>query len=155
ELGILLVPRPARRQLRPDRLQAVLRDMLVVDDEIVEDRHEGHVGGISCLLMDGGAAGILTVIELQDAAMLGLRRRSGSGDKEHGAEQAANRDAHMKWPTHRRSVLPDCRSGLSPFGVRLPERTAQRHANTVFQRRHSPRPCRLAWPDFPVRASTG
>src|SRR5207237_5276944 len=39
QLPTVLAPRPARRQVRHDRLQAGLRDILLVHDEVVEDAH--------------------------------------------------------------------------------------------------------------------
>src|SRR5262245_426438 len=39
ERGSVLVPRPALGEIRPDRLEGVLRDMLIEEDEVVENRH--------------------------------------------------------------------------------------------------------------------
>ena len=44
ELGLVRVPRPAGGELRHDRIHAVLRLVLVVDDQIVEHPHHRGVG---------------------------------------------------------------------------------------------------------------
>src|SRR6202035_2276254 len=42
EFGPVLAPRPARRELRYDRLLAVLTDVLVEEDKIIEHSHHRH-----------------------------------------------------------------------------------------------------------------
>ena len=64
----LLAPRPAVGEFGADRLEAVLGDVLVVDDEVVEDPHHRDLGRIGPLLMDRHAGGAVAVVDAQDAA---------------------------------------------------------------------------------------
>src|SRR2546430_6919704 len=66
----LLVPRPARRELGLDRLQAVLLHMLIVDGEIVEDAHHGAHDKDGGLLVDRHACRTVDRIGFEDAARL-------------------------------------------------------------------------------------
>ena len=45
QLGAFLVPRPAGRQIRDNRLQTGLRHVLLVHDQVVEDMHHRLLGG--------------------------------------------------------------------------------------------------------------
>ena len=47
-----IAPGPAIRQFRPDRVRAVLGDVLIEDHQIVENAHERHVVGERRFLMD-------------------------------------------------------------------------------------------------------
>ena len=67
-------PRPAGREIRADRLQAVLRDVLVVDDEVVEHRHERDIDRVGRAFMDRSAARTVSMIDPQDAALFRLGR---------------------------------------------------------------------------------
>ena len=73
ERGVGLVPGPAGRQFRPDGVEARLRDVLVVDDEVIENAHGGNVDRERRFLVNGETGRRLAVIELQDAAVFGLR----------------------------------------------------------------------------------
>src|SRR5712675_308414 len=82
----VIAPSPALREVRNDGFQAVLRHVLLVNDEVVEDRHEGNVDRIGRLLMDGGAGRAVPVIDPQDAALLllaGLRKTAKYQQRRH------------------------------------------------------------------------
>ena len=70
----VLVPGPFRSQLRPDRRQAVLRDVLIVKDEVVEDPHHRRDDRVGPLLVDRHAGRAVAVRHFQDSAGL-LRER--------------------------------------------------------------------------------
>ena len=63
-------PAPALCEIRNDRVQTVLCDILFVDDEIVEHRHERHVGRVGGLLVNRGAARAIPVVDPEDSALL-------------------------------------------------------------------------------------
>src|SRR6266436_9899860 len=44
ERGPVLVPRPALGEIRTDRLERILRNMLIEEDEVVENRHHRSDG---------------------------------------------------------------------------------------------------------------
>jgi hypothetical protein len=52
QFGAVLAPRPAGREIRHDRFHAVLRLVLLVKDEVVEDAHHWHDRRIGCLFED-------------------------------------------------------------------------------------------------------
>src|SRR5215469_4342261 len=52
QFGAVLVPRPIGGQIRDDRLQAVLRHVLLIQDKIVEDAHHRDLGRIGRLFED-------------------------------------------------------------------------------------------------------
>jgi hypothetical protein len=76
---LVVGPHPAFRKLGTDVVQAVLGDVLVVDDEVVEDRHEGNVERIGRAFVDRSTAGAVAVIHLQDTARLRLVGRLCDG----------------------------------------------------------------------------
>ena len=65
QLGAVLVPCPARGELGHDRLHAVLRNVLVENDEIVEDAHHRHDDADRPLLVDRHAGRAVAVIDPQ------------------------------------------------------------------------------------------
>ena len=69
---LVVAPGPALGKLGADIVHAVLGDVLVVDDEIVEDRHEGDVERIARAFMDRCAAGAVAVVHAQDTARFRL-----------------------------------------------------------------------------------
>ena len=75
ELLVVAAPGPAFRQIGNDQLHAVLRNVLLEDDEIVENRHERNVDRVGRAFMDRGAARAVAVIDPEDPALLRLRRR--------------------------------------------------------------------------------
>ncbi len=101
--GLVVAPRPARCQVGHDRLEAVLRHILVVQDEIVEDRHERDHRRIGGLFVDRGARRIVSVIDFQDAALL---RFAGDGGREgtRGDQQRSRHHPSM-CQTHCESSL--------------------------------------------------
>src|SRR2546425_5424478 len=76
---VVAAPGPTLGEIRNDRLQTVLRHVLLVNDEIVENRHEGNVDRIGRLLVDGGAGRAVPMIDPQDAALLLSRERNIRG----------------------------------------------------------------------------
>jgi len=45
QLGLVLIPRPLGGEVGYDRLQARLRHILLIHDEVVEDAHHGPLAG--------------------------------------------------------------------------------------------------------------
>src|SRR5262249_43946027 len=101
--GLVLAPRPAACQIRHDRLEAVLRDILFVQDEIVEDSHERGHRRVRRLFENRGAWRTIPMIDLEYAAVLGL---AGAGRREGncGNQQRARRHRSV-YPTHCKSSL--------------------------------------------------
>src|SRR4051794_21726905 len=71
---VIAAPRPALRQFRNDRFDAVLRHVLIENNEIAVDRHERHVDGIGRAFVDRGAARTVPMIHSEDAALFRLAR---------------------------------------------------------------------------------
>src|SRR6516162_10138740 len=70
QFGAILVPRPIGSQIRDDRVEAVLRHVLLVQDEIVEDAHHRDLGRIGRLFEDRHAGRTVPVVDFQYAARL-------------------------------------------------------------------------------------
>src|SRR6266478_9149939 len=51
ERSLVLVPRPALGEIGPDRLEGILRNMLIEEDEVVENGHHRGDGDASRLLV--------------------------------------------------------------------------------------------------------
>ena len=64
-----------RRQIGDDRLQAVLRDVLVVHHEVVEHPHHRLLGGTRRFLEDRHAGRAVEMLEPEDAARFLRQRR--------------------------------------------------------------------------------
>ena len=75
QLLVVGAPGPALGEIRHDRIDAVLRHVLLEHDEIVENRHEGNVDRIGRALVDRGAARAVAVIHPENAALFRLARR--------------------------------------------------------------------------------
>ena len=87
QLGPFLVRGPAGRQIRHDRLDPVLRHVLVEQHKIVEHPHHRHDRRDAALLDDGHAGGAVTVKHAQGAALLLRERRVGeSHSQQHSAD---------------------------------------------------------------------
>src|ERR1700737_1330579 len=84
QFGAVLVPRPIGGQIWDDRLQAVLRYVLLVEDEIVEDTHHRDLGRVGRLFEDRHAGRTVAVVDFQNAASLLGENRSGA---RNGGEQ--------------------------------------------------------------------
>ncbi len=85
EGGALGVPRPLGGELGHDALQAVLGHVLLVDHQVVEDRHPGCDGRDSRLLVDRQARRAVAVEHLEHAAaFLGQRWIRGPQQRQHG-----------------------------------------------------------------------
>ena len=98
-------PLPARRELRQDRLDRVLRLVLIVDHEIAEDRHRGDVDRIGRLLVDRHAGRVFAVIHAQDAA--GFRLLGVGGEVAASANAATARPMSLVFI----SLPPSARGG--------------------------------------------
>ena len=70
----ILTPRPVGGELGDDRLLAVLRDVLIVDDEVVEHAHHRQHGRQCRLFEDRHARRAVSVVDFQNTAGF-LRRR--------------------------------------------------------------------------------
>jgi hypothetical protein len=70
QLGAVLIPCPAGCQIGHDRLQAVLRHMLVEYDQVVKHAHHRPLGKDGRLLLDRHPARAVRVVGPQDAALL-------------------------------------------------------------------------------------
>src|SRR6202022_1233828 len=103
-------PGPALGEIRDDRIHAVLRHVLLVDDEIVEDGHEGNVGRIGRLLVDRGAARGVTMIHSQDTALLRLGRGCNTGKRQQRQHGGRNR-----WHAPHASLPPVSASYRADF----------------------------------------
>ena len=78
---LVRAPSPTLGEIRDDGIHAVLRHVLLEDDEVVENRHEGDVDRIGRTLMDRGASGTVPVIHPQDAALF-LGRIGKTADRQ-------------------------------------------------------------------------
>jgi hypothetical protein len=81
----VLAPRPARGEVGHDRRQAVLRDVLVIDGEVVEHPHHRHRRREARLLDHRHAARTVAVIDFEDAPGLlrgGRAGHDGNGEAE-------------------------------------------------------------------------
>src|SRR6202008_2848006 len=70
QLGALFIPAPPCRQIRDDRLRAVLRHLLVEHHQIVEDPHHWAVYGERRFLEHRHAGRAVKMTRVQDAALL-------------------------------------------------------------------------------------
>ena len=84
-----LVPAPARRQFRPDRVEAVLRDLLIEHDEVVEHRHHRPFGDDRRFLVDRHAGRAVAVRHTENAAVFLRRRRTRSAQQQQHDGDAA------------------------------------------------------------------
>ena len=82
QLGLAVVPCPARSQVGHDCLQAVQRLVLVEQHQIVEYGHERLNDRDGRLLMHGRAGWIVAMIDAERAALL-LRRRGFCNRQQH------------------------------------------------------------------------
>jgi len=67
-----------------------LRDLLIEDDEIVVDWHEGDVERVGCAFMDRGAARTVPMIDPQNAALLWLAASAASDTASNDKTAAAS-----------------------------------------------------------------
>jgi hypothetical protein len=82
ELLAVVAPLPARGEVGNDRLEAVSRDFLVEDDEIVVERHERHDHRDRRFFVDRGTGRRVHVLDLQDAAgFLGETRKRNNAQR--------------------------------------------------------------------------
>src|ERR1700724_1894792 len=95
KFGAVLAPRPARRELRYDRLFAVLPDVLVEEDEIIEHPHHRHDRRYAALLKDRHAGWAVAMKHPQNAALLLGKRHVG---RHHAKQQRRNPDAPPTLP---------------------------------------------------------
>ena len=64
QLGLVLVPGPLAGEVRHDRLHAALRNVLLVQDKIVEDPHRRPLAGGRRFLMDRHARRAVEKVDL-------------------------------------------------------------------------------------------
>ena len=88
QLGAVLIPAPARCQFGPNRREAVLSDVLVIEHEVIKDAHHRHDRRPGRLLMDRHRGRAVPVIDPQGATR--LLSRGGS----RGAERKQQPEAH-------------------------------------------------------------
>ena len=102
-------PRPAFREFGADDVQAVLRDVLVIDDQVVENGHEGDVDRIGRALMDRRAAGAVAVIDPEDTALLRLARDRCAAQQQQARHRGSKRApaSHVS-PCTVRPLLNSC-----------------------------------------------
>jgi hypothetical protein len=114
QLRPVLVPRPAGRQIGHDRGEAVLCDLLVEDDEVVEHAHHRDADGDRRFLVDRHARRAGEIGHLQNAARI---LRQGWSSPNQASEQPAGR--HPSPQSSRHSRLP---SPVAPLCVVAPNR---------------------------------
>src|SRR5262245_1729723 len=85
ELGARSIPGPAVRQLRHNGVKAVAWLSRIEADQVVEDRHERHVGGNGRFLVDRRTGRLGSVVDAQCAT--GFLRRGG----QHAPDQQLSR----------------------------------------------------------------
>src|SRR6516162_2208451 len=101
QLGAVLAPRPAGRELGNDRIRAVLLYMLIEQDEVVEYPHDRPLGDDRRFLVDRYAGGAVDHVFPEDAALLlGDCRRSGN---ERSYDRHGDRYVSPKLASHQRS----------------------------------------------------
>src|SRR5262249_24430774 len=83
-------PAPRLGEVGDDVLRAVLRLALVVEHQVVEQRHERDDRRVRRLLVDRGAWRVVAVIHLEDAAALLRQRYARTKDK--GGHEATQQD---------------------------------------------------------------
>ena len=100
ELGSGRVPGPACGQIGDDGVEAVLRLVVVVADEVVEEGHERHVRGDGRFLVDRGARRLRGIVDLEHAA--GFLRLGGSARKHgQGGQRRRQSCRDRPFPPHR------------------------------------------------------
>ena len=93
QFGAVLVPRPIGSQIRDDRLQAVLRHVLLVQDKVVENSHHWDLGRVGRFLEDRHAGRTVPVVDFQNATRLLGRGHLGARNRN---EQHARRHKRAK-----------------------------------------------------------
>ncbi|MGY4432580.1 hypothetical protein ACVWWO_005057 [Bradyrhizobium sp. F1.13.1] len=99
QLLVVAAPGPALGQLWPQGIRAILRNVLVVDDEIVEHSHEGHVDRICRALQDGRIGRAVAVIHPQDPALLWF---AGRCDRRKRQQRQRRRRGERPYAPHPR-----------------------------------------------------
>ena len=82
--GVAVLPLPLRGQVGHDRLEAVLRRVLIEHHEVVVERHERHGDGHRRLLVDRGAGRRVHVLDAEHAA--GFLRGRGTAEAQRRRE---------------------------------------------------------------------
>ena len=93
----VLAPRPALGQVRNDRIEAVLRHVLVVKHEVVEHRHHRDRDRVGAFLVDRHARRAVAVIDPQDPA--GLLRLHATA-RQHDQQQPCRRETPQAMSAH-------------------------------------------------------
>ena len=132
-------PLPARGELGDDRLDAVLRLVLVVDHQVAEDRHRGDVDRIGRFLVDRHARRVLAVIHPQDAAGFGLLR---IGDRRGGHRERGDRQSEQRlhpFPSRAVAGRVARRTRFYSWGATLPAAIRRGNPDEGRKRRRAPR----------------
>src|SRR5207302_761207 len=120
QLGTVLVPRPFGREIGHDRVDAVLPDLRIERDEIVEHPQHRPLGEDRLLLVDRHAGRAVDRVDLQDTAMfLRLRRVWNRRRKEPSAADRKN-----ALTEHHLRLLTRALGGLSRLARASPVRAA-------------------------------
>src|SRR5215813_728195 len=101
QLHAVLTPRPTRGQVRHNRLQAGLRYILLIHDQIVKDVHHWLFGSTRRFLEDRHAGRAVKVRESENTSLfLGKRRITTRQRDQHSADsrQSSNLRKHSFYP---------------------------------------------------------
>ena len=114
---VVFAPGPAGRQLGHDRVHAVLRLMLVVDDEVVEHTHRRSVHRKRRLFEDRHARRCFAMIKFENAAVLrfGGLRAAQTDPGHHSRRQRNENRSHRILPVCRPAALFALRRSVSCF----------------------------------------
>ena len=110
QFGAFLVPRPVGGQIRDNRLQAGLRHVLLIHDQVVEDVHHRLLGGARRLLQDRHARRAVEMRQPQNPAAFLRTGRPGSRHCHQqcaGSDYVSNLSGHSRLTSHctRRDVV--------------------------------------------------
>ncbi len=107
EVLVVGAPAPGPGEVGDDVLDAVLRLALVVEHQVVEQRHEGHHRRVGRLLVDRGARRVVAMVHAERAAALLCHRAAcvkctrtqNQGGRE--ASQQGHRPHRVSFPSNR------------------------------------------------------
>jgi len=100
-------PRPALGEIGPDRIEAVLRRVLIVKHEVVEDRHHRNRHRVGRFLVDRHAGRAVAMIDPKDAT--GFLCERGVGEQQARNQRQPCRQCPQT-QSHCRSPSAGCRS---------------------------------------------
>ena len=170
EILVVGAPAPRLGEVGDDGLRAVLRLALVVEHQVVEQRHEGDDRRVGRLLVDRGAGRIVAMIHFQHAAALlgernairthqGSREAAQQDDRTHGRSlpwRAACRAAASRIQSSGEGWRGLASSGPRPVTIKPPASVAWRASSAGTLPRRSASSCAgaarsacRAWPTTP------